>query len=162
QLHARALDDPSATRGLVSGDWTTLVRAELRAGAPPAAVHALVEGLRVRFDHPPDLALAVSARAWAERELELDARRGLARGLPLTLAGLALRAGVALASVRAGVLVSALAGAAVLWCVGVASWTGIELGAGAAGLASAIAAAAAAGALALVYRIRLERRGACS
>lgn len=113
RIHARALDDPSATRGLVSGDFTTLVRAELRAGAPPAAVHALVEGLRARFERPPDVTLAVTARAWAEGELALGARRELARVLPVTLGALAAFAALALASVRAGLLVAALAGAAI-------------------------------------------------
>ena len=141
RLHARALADPAATRGLIAGDWTTLVRAELRGDAAPGEVHALVESLRAGFERPPEVSLAVVSRAWSERELELGARRDLTRLVPDVL--------VALRWSRRSCSRACAGCSSRRWPQrwpgrGVSGLLGFDLGTSSAALSSAIAATAAA------------------
>src|SRR5262249_26044321 len=90
RLRARAAAEGESLRTVLAANGRALlVEAELRPDAAPAQVHALLESLRGRFDHPPRISFAASASAARRHALELAARGDLSRVTPTALCVLA-------------------------------------------------------------------------
>ncbi|MFI5315066.1 MAG: MMPL family transporter [Myxococcota bacterium] len=163
RLRALVSADHASLRGLVAAnERAALIQARLVPGTSARDAHALIESLRARFDRPPAISFSAVSGAHQLRELALASQRDVWRETPGALAGLALLAALAFGSLRTGLWLGALGGAALIACSGALGFGGAGSGAGAAAVPALVSLCAASTGFALLHRIRSELRAGCA